>query len=211
MERLERMRLYCFSPGDFLRGRDAETLVRAQIRGGADVIQLREKRAAKRAKLEMGRMLRRVTRETGTLFIVNDDLDLAMILDADGLHVGQEDLPIEVARPYLPGKIVGVSTHSMEQARAAIEAGADYLGVGPVFPTSTKENPDPLVGVDLVRRVTELSPVPVVAIGGIGLDNVDRVLAAGGRCMAVVSDILNADDVEARTRALKSRIAARTG
>ncbi len=104
----------------------------------------------------------------------------------------------------MPGKIIGVSTHSLEQARAAIEAGADYLGVGPVFPTSTKENPDPTVGVDLVRRVSEISQVPLVAIGGIGLNNADKVAEAGGRCVAVVSDILNAEDIESRARAIRT-------
>ena len=206
LKRMHDVHLYCFSPGGFAKGRDPREVVQAQIRGGADVIQLREKNASKRQKLEMGRMIRLVTHEMGALFIVNDDLDLAMILDADGLHLGQDDLPISAARPYLKDKIIGVSTHSLDQAQKAIEDGADYIGIGPVFATLTKKNPDPVVGPDLAGKVISLSPIPVVAIGGITLANVDQVVQAGGRCAAVVTDILNADDIKDRARRIKRQL-----
>jgi thiamine-phosphate pyrophosphorylase len=202
----DNVRLYCFTPGDFGRGRDIEELVRAQLRGGADVIQLREKKRSKREKLEIGFMVRPIIHEDGALFIVNDDLDLALILDADGLHLGQTDIPIHYARPYLHNKIIGVSTHSLKQAQQAIEDGADYIGVGPVFPTSTKENPDHVVGPGLITRIATFSPVPIVAIGGITLSNVEEVIKAGGTCAAVVSDILNADDVEDQARQFKTKL-----
>ena len=207
MKSLADMRLYCFSPGPFLKGRDPEELVRAQIRGGADVVQLREKKLGKRDKLAMGRVVKRVTREMGALFIVNDDLDLALILDADGLHLGQEDIPIREARPFFPG-IIGVSTHSLEQARQAVDDGADYIGVGPVFATGSKENPDPVVGPELVRKVAAFSPIPLVAIGGITLENAGLVAAAGGRCAAVISDILAAEDIEERARQIRAVLTA---
>jgi thiamine-phosphate diphosphorylase len=207
MKSLKDMRLYCFSPGPFLKGRDPEEMVRAQIRGGADVIQLREKKLGKRDKLVMGSMVQRVTKEMGALFVVNDDLDLALILNADGLHLGQEDIPIREARPFFK-KIIGVSTHSLEQARQAIDEGADYIGVGPVFATGSKENPDPVVGTELVRKVASFSPIPLVAIGGITLANVRQVAEAGGRCAAVISDILTAQDIEERARQIRAVLTA---
>jgi thiamine-phosphate pyrophosphorylase len=203
-----RVQLYCFSPGHLGRGRPAEHLIRSQIKGGADVIQLREKNKSKREKLELGFMIRRITREEGVLFIVNDDLDLALILEADGLHLGQTDIPIKYARPHFGEKIIGVSTHSLEQAKKAIEEGADYIGVGPIFPTSTKENPDEVVGPGLITQVAAFSPVPIVAIGGITLKNLGQVIQAGGRCVAVVSDILNAENVEDQARLFKARLSS---
>jgi thiamine-phosphate pyrophosphorylase len=183
-------------------------LIRLQIRGGADVIQLREKNRSKREKLELGFMIRRITQEEDALFIVNDDLDLALILEADGLHLGQTDIPIRYARPYLPNKIIGVSTHSLEQAEEAIRDGADYIGVGPIFPTSTKENPDKVVGPGLITRIAAFSPIPIVAIGGITLENVGEVIQAGGTCAAVVSDILNAENIESQSRLFKARLSS---
>jgi thiamine-phosphate pyrophosphorylase len=200
--------LYCFTPGECGRGRDAEELIRAQIRGGADVVQLREKNRSKREKLEIGFLARRISRELGALFIVNDDLDLALILEADGLHLGQTDIPIQYARRYFPDKIIGISTHTQDQAEQAIKDGADYIGVGPIFPTSTKENPDYIVGPDFISRILAFCPIPLVAIGGIALSNVEEVIKAGGTCAAVISDILNADDVEDQARQLKTRLSS---
>lgn len=206
MKRLEDFRLYCFSPGKFLRDRDPVDLVSAQIRGGADVIQLREKDLTKRRRLELALRLREVTRRAGVLYIVNDHVDLAMIVDADGVHLGQEDLPIEYVRPLMKEKIIGVSTHSLMQAEEAIEAGADYIGVGPIFETATKENREDLVGVDLLLKVKEICPIPYVAIGGIGKDNMDALVSAGCRRAAVISDILLSENIEERCRLLKSKL-----
>ncbi len=203
---LQEVRLYCFSPGDFLMGRDPVELVAAQIKGGADVIQLREKGMPKRESLELGLATRSLTRQEGVLFIVNDDLDLALILEADGVHLGQHDIPIKYARPLLKDKIIGISTHSLHQAREAIDSGADYIGVGPVFHTMTKTKADPVVGIDLVLKVREISSVPVVAIGGIGEDTIDSLVNRGINRVAIISDILSSDDVEAKTRALKQKL-----
>ena len=175
----------------------------AQIRGGADVIQLREKEMSRRGRLELGLRLRRLTKGEGVLFIVNDDVDLALILDADGVHLGQDDIPIQYARPLMKDKIIGISTHSIEQVREAVASGADYIGVGPVFETTTKEDREPLIGLDLLARIRDNCPVPYVAIGGISKDNVRSLRAVGCERAAVISDVLLAPDIEERCRILK--------
>lgn len=186
--------------------RDPIEMVSDQIKGGADVIQLREKDMPKREKLELGLAIRKVTTQEGVLFIVNDDLDLALILDADGVHLGQDDIPIKYARPLLKDKIIGISTHSLDQAREAIDSGADYIGIGPVFKTGTKIKVDPVVGTDLILTVKALSPIPVIAIGGIGGKNIDLLVRRGIKRVAIISDILSSKDIEAKTRALKEKL-----
>lgn len=206
LKSLEDVRLYCFSPGNFLMGRDPIEMIAAQIRGGADVIQLREKNMPKRQKLALGLAIRNITTQEGILFIVNDDLDLALILEADGVHLGQDDIPIQYARPLLKDRIIGISTHSLDQAREAIESGADYIGIGPAFKTETKIKTDPVVETDLILKIKELSPVPVIAIGGIGEKNIDLLVNKGIRRAAIISDILSSKDIETKTRALKEKL-----
>ncbi len=198
--------LYCFTPGRLASGRDPLEMVMAQIRGGADVIQLREKHASKRARLELGIKVREITRKAGVLFIVNDDLDLALILDADGLHLGQEDLPLEYVRPFLEDKLVGISTHSEDEIKGAVAQGPDYIAIGPIYPTETKEDPDPVVGVEMVKTAQRLSPVPFVAIGGITEARVPELVAAGCRRVAIISDILLSDDIEGKCRRIKQML-----
>ena len=203
MKTLENIRLYCFSPGPFLNDRDPLEIVASEIKGGADVIQLREKAMTRRERLELGLRIRELTRREGVLFVVNDEVDTALILDADGVHLGQDDIPIQQARPLMKDKIIGVSTHSEKQAEEAIAAGADYIGVGPVFETSTKADRDPLVGLELISKVRENCSIPYVAIGGIGKDNIESLVKAGCTRAAVISDILGAPDIERRCRLLK--------
>ena len=197
------VRLYCFSPGRFSRGRDPVELVAEQIRGGADVIQLREKEMSKRRRLELGLRLKELAEREGALFIVNDDVDLALILDADGVHLGQDDIPIQYARPLMKDKMIGISTHSIEQVRAAVVSGADYIGVGPVFETATKEDREALTGLDLLAKIRGNCPVPYVAIGGIRERNIGSLRAVGCQRAAVISDILLAPDVAERCKILK--------
>jgi len=206
LKSLEPVRLYGFSPGDFLMGRDPIEMVVSQIKGGADVIQLREKNMPKREKLKLGLAIRNLTTQEGILFIVNDDLDLALILEADGVHLGQDDIPIKYARPLMKDKIIGISTHSLDQAREAVDSGADYIGIGPAFKTETKIKADPVVGIDLILRVKDSSPVPVIAIGGIGENNVDLLVNKGINRVAIISDILSSKDIEAKTRTLKEKL-----
>lgn len=185
-------------------------VIEAQIRGGADVIQLREKDMSKRERLELGLRVRELTRKYNVLFIVNDDLDLAIILDADGVHLGQDDIPIRYARPLFKDRIIGVSTHSMDQVYEAISSGADYIGVGPIFETSTKKDRDPLVGTELLCQVRERCSVPYVAIGGIKEENVELVVQAGCSRVAVISDILLANNIEEKCRILKAKLMNRS-
>lgn len=187
-------------------GRDPIKMVADQIKGGADVIQLREKDMPKREKLGLGLEIRKATTQEGVLFIVNDDLDLALILDADGVHLGQDDIPIKYARQLLKDKIIGISTHSLDQAREAIDSGADYIGIGPAFKTGTKIKADPVVGIDLVLAVKALSPIPVIAIGGIGENNIDLLVNRGIKRVAIISDILSSRDIKAKTRTLKEKL-----
>ena len=200
---LHAAKLYCFTPGIFLNDMDPVEVVAAQIRGGADIIQLREKEKRRKARLELGMRIRELTRDEGVLFIVNDDIDLAMILDADGVHLGQDDIPIRYARPLMQDRLIGISTHNLEQAEEAIVSGADYIGVGPVFETATKPDRDQTVGIEFLRKIKEICPIPYVAIGGIGLDNITEVVAAGCRKVAVISDIMLSHDIEKRCRMLK--------
>lgn len=185
-------------------GRDPVEVISAQIKGGADVIQLREKDMSKKERLELGQKIRELTRQSGTLFIVNDDVDLALILDADGVHLGQDDIPIRFVRPLMKDKIIGISTHSIKQAEEAIASGADYIGVGPIFETATKEDREALVGLNLLSKIKASCPIPYVAIGGIGKDNIRSLADAGCHRAAVISDIMLAPDIEERCRTLKS-------
>ena len=206
MRSLKEVRLYCFSPGNFLMGRDPIEMVADQIKGGADVIQLREKDMPKREKLGLGLAIRKLTTQEGVLFIVNDDIDLALILEADGVHLGQDDIPIKYARPLLKDKIIGISTHSLDQAREAIDTGADYIGIGPIFKTETKIKADPVIEIDLILKIKALSSIPVIAIGGIEEKNIDLLVNKGIKRAAIISDILSSKDIEAKTRTLKDKL-----
>ncbi|TQF09660.1 thiamine phosphate synthase [Myxococcus llanfairpwllgwyngyllgogerychwyrndrobwllllantysiliogogogochensis] len=173
------------------------------LAGGARVVQLRMKRTPVREALSVAREVVRLCRRAGAVCLLNDRVDLALLADADGVHVGDEDLPAEAARALLgPGRLVGVTVRDAEGARAAREAGADYVGVGPVFGTTTKQVPAPVLGLEGLARVVTDSPLPVVGIGGVGLENVGRVAASGAHGAAVVSDVLLAQDLAERVRLL---------
>jgi len=189
-----------------LSGKDHATVAGEIIRGGAKAIQLRDKLTSKKELVNIARQLKALCAEHNVLFIVNDYLDIALAADADGLHLGQEDLPIEVARQLLPiDKILGCSTHSPEQAKAAEESGADYVAIGSIYPTPTKETAF-IAGLDGLRGVREAVKLPVVAIGGITADNAAEVMAAGADSIAIISAILSAGSPEAAARQIVNRI-----
>jgi thiamine-phosphate pyrophosphorylase len=193
------------------RGRDLGTLLEAVIAGGCRMVQLREKEWPSGRLWPLAERLRERCRKAGVTFIVNDRVDLAVALGADGVHLGQDDLPPAVARPLLrPGMILGLSTHSVDQARLAQGAGADYVAVGSMFPTTTK--PDfQLVGPALVRQVRGEIRVPLIAIGGITADNLAEVIRAGADGVAVISAVGAAEDPAAATRRLLQAIRAARG
>jgi len=202
-------RLYAITAEPYHPGRDLFDVMEAAIRGGADIVQLRDKETPPDRLLEKARALRELTRRYGVPFIVNDYPELALAADADGVHLGQEDTPIAKARRMLgEDKIIGISTHSIEQAREAVRAGADYIGVGPVHPTPTKPG-RPAAGLAFVRQAAAEIPIPWVAIGGITLENADEVLDAGARRLCAVSAIVGSPDPEAAARAFRARIDAR--
>ena len=189
-----------------LKGRDHVEVAREIIRGGARTVQLRDKLTNKRKLVSIAHQLKALCAEHDVLFIVNDYLDLALAADADGLHLGQEDLPIKMARKLLPiDKILGCSTHSLEQAKAAESDGADYIAIGSIYPTPSKETAV-VAGLDGLRQVREAVSLPVVAIGGITEGNVAEVMAAGANSVAIISAILRAESPEAATRQIVARI-----
>jgi len=176
------------------------------LSGGVRVVQLRLKRTPARAAVASCRAAVERCRAAGALCLVNDRVDWALLSGAGGVHLGDEDLPPEDARALLgPERVIGVTARDAEMARRAALAGADYAGVGPVFPTATKQVGAPVMGLEKLAAVVRGSPLPVVAISGIGLSNVAEVAAAGARMAAVVSDLLRAEDVASRARALAER------
>lgn len=149
--------------------------------------------------------LRRLTREAGACFIVNDHVDIAVLCEADGVHVGQEDLPVEAVRRLVgPDMLIGLSTHTPDQARAAVASGADYIGVGPIYPTQTKKDVCAAVTLDYLDWVVANITLPFVAIGGIKRHNIADVIAHGARCCAIVSEFVSAPDIPARVAEVRS-------
>ncbi|MBN9686850.1 MULTISPECIES: thiamine phosphate synthase [unclassified Corallococcus] len=173
------------------------------LEGGARVLQLRMKHTPLREALAAARAVVALCRRAGAVCLINDRVDLALLSDAHGVHVGSEDLPPEAARELLgPGRYVGVTARGTEGAQAARAAGADYVGVGPLFGTTTKVVAAPVLGLEAFRRVVAQSPLPVVGIGGVGLSNIASVAATGAHGAAVVSDALLAQDIAERVRQL---------
>jgi thiamine-phosphate pyrophosphorylase len=174
--------------------------------GGADIIQLREKNLDDRALLDRARRVRRWTRQAGVLFIMNDRPDIARLAEADGVHLGQEDMPVKDARRILgPDVLIGVSTHTLEQVRQAILDGASYLGVGPTFPSGTKDFEE-YAGLDFVRQATAATRLPLFVIGGVNLETVGAAVAAGARRIAVSQAICLADDPRPVAAALRQAL-----
>jgi len=206
-DRIERVSgLYVVLDRKFLVGRDEVDVARQIIESGARVIQLRDKQSKKGELLLVAQRLRELCSQTGVIFIINDYLDLAMAVDADGLHVGQEDLPLSIIRKELPiDRIVGCSVKTLSQAKEAQTEGADYIAVGSIFPTTTKREAT-VVGVDMLKELKRTVSTPVVAIGGINQNNVDEVVAAGADAIAVISAVLGGEDVKGAVRKLVAKI-----
>lgn len=186
-------------------GRDVLVVMEEAIQGGADMIQLRDKDASLGWLYEKAKALRELTRAYGVKLIINDHVDIALAVDADGIHLGQDDLPVHAARTLLgEHKIIGVSTSRIEQARQAVRDGADYIGAGPVFPTATKDRAP--VGLEYVRQVAGEIPIPFVAIGGIDLQNADQVIAAGAKRICAVTAIVGSNDVIRTCQAFREKL-----
>jgi thiamine-phosphate pyrophosphorylase len=194
-------RLYAIIDAEQIGEASPRVICQALLTAGIRLIQYRDKKASSRDLFTISRELQVCVRQAGGMFIVNDRADVALAVDADGVHLGQDDLPVELARRVLgKGSVIGLSTHSADQVSKADATSADYLAFGPIFLTQTKENPDPVVGLAGLRQARKLTRKPLVAIGGITLENAPSVLAAGADSIAVIRDLLQAPDVAQRAR-----------
>lgn len=199
-----RLRLYAVTDRTWLRGQTLRQQVEAALQGGVTCVQLREKTLNREAFIHLGRGIGCLCQRYGVPLIINDDLDVALACGADGVHVGQDDLPVEEVRRRVGDKmIVGVSAHNPEEARRAYEGGADYLGAGAVFGSQTKTNVTPLPH-DTLRAICDAVPIPVVAIGGINRENLPQLAGTGVAGVAVVSGIFAAQDITAACRELRA-------
>ena len=195
--------LYAIIDTGFLAGRPVHALVAELVSGGAALLQLRAKRETDARLLDLAREAVAASRAARVPLLINDRPDVARVVGAAGVHVGQEDLPADVVRRLLPrGALVGVSTHDLAQLEAACRMPVDYVAVGPVFPTRSKDRPDAVVGLEFVRQAREATSLPLVAIGGITSENAESVIGAGADGLAVISAILRGSDAEGTTRAL---------
>ncbi len=200
--------IYALTDSRLSLSRSTIAVVEALLRAGVKLIQYREKEKSKGEMLRECRVLRDMTRYAGCCFIINDHVDIALACDADGVHVGQDDLPLqEVRRLVGAERIIGVSTSMWSEAEEAIAGGADYLGVGPIYATDTKTDAVP-VGLAYLREAARKSPIPITPIGGINAETLPEVVRAGGRCFAIVSAITLAEDIGARVAELRAIIRA---
>ncbi len=178
-------------------------ITRLAIAGGADTIQYRQKSGSTREMIEIARNMKRLCSEAGVTFIVNDRLDVAIAAEADGVHLGQDDFPIPMAQELLgEGRIIGGSAATLGEARKCLSEGADYVGFGPVYPTSSKDDAGPVSGIDILKQVVEIIPLPIIAIGGVGAESIPDVMRAGAHGIAVISAVCCQDDPEEATRSL---------
>lgn len=186
-------------------GEELLPIIRSAIFGGATAIQLRRKQELGRKFVELGRAIRTITLEYGVLFFINDRVDVAQIVDADGVHIGQDDMSCQDARRILGDKIIGVSAETIEEAVVAQQEGADYLGVGAIYPTKSKADAS-LTGIEGLRNIITSVQIPVVAIGGIGKEQVAETMQTGTAGVAVVSAVMSALQPQAATIELYKRI-----
>lgn len=193
---MKEFKLYAITGEQFHPNRPLVEVMEEAIRGGADFIQLRDKNSSKKEVYEKALQLRELTKKCDVPFVINDYVDVALAVDADGVHLGQDDLPLQVARKILgPNKIIGISTHRIEEAREAQQNGADYIGVGPIFPTKSKVDVVDPVTTKYIEEVVKEITIPFVAIGGIKLHNVDQVLRAGATRICAISEIVGSENV----------------
>lgn len=198
--------IYCLTDSRQSLGRPTLEVVRLMLEADIKIIQYREKDKDAGAMLEECVAIRQLTREAGCCFIVNDHVDIALLCEADGVHVGQDDLPLAAVRGLIgKDRIIGVSTHRWSEAEAAIQGGADYIGVGPVFATATKTTTPP-VGFAYLEEAAAKATIPTVTIGGVNERTAAEVVRRGARCCGIVSDITLAEDIPAKIAALRAII-----
>lgn len=187
--------LYGITDDNFAHGKSNYQCVEEMIKGGIKIVQYRDKTKSSGEKVEEARAIRELCRKNGVLFIVNDNVDIAMLVDADGVHVGQDDMsPADVRKLLGDDKIVGLSTHSEEQGlKAYNDMNVDYIGVGPIFPTTTKDTAP--VGLEYLEFAVANLHLPFIAIGGIKEHNIDEIISRGAERVCLVSDVVGAEDI----------------
>ncbi|MBM7624575.1 thiamine phosphate synthase [Sporohalobacter salinus] len=206
---MENWNLYLVTEEEMSAGRSTLEVVESAIAGGVDVIQLRDKEGDLSYRYKIGEKIRELTREAGIDFIVNDRVDLALALDADGVHLGQDDLPLSAARKVLgQNKLIGISVANIEEAVKAEEGGADYLGVGAIFTTESKQLKEDRksVGLKRVKEIKSKIDIPMVAIGGLTKENSNKVISAGADSIAVISALTQAVNIQEKTEQFKAKI-----
>ena len=198
--------IYLITDHNYLRGRNFLSCIEDALRGGVTLVQLREKDVDGGLFLQRACAVKTLCDKYKVPLLINDRIDIALACKAAGVHLGQADIPLNVARGILGSDaIIGVSAHSLEEARAAERDGADYLGVGAVFPTNSKNNASE-VGVNMLKEILKMSKLPIIGIGGINAQNLAQVRAAGAQGAAIISGILSADNIEDEVRKIKMTI-----
>jgi thiamine-phosphate pyrophosphorylase len=204
--KLKAIDIYPVTCQELSEGRTNLEVLAAVLAGGAKIIQLREKLWDKKDLYELALEFRKLTRSHDALLIINDHVNVALAAGADGVHLGQEDLPIKAARYIAPELIIGASSHNLIQALTAEKDGADYVNIGPIFPTKTKANTVRFLGPEAIAEIGPELTVPFTTMGGIHPDNIGRVLEAGARRVAMITGITRASDIAARVRQLRKTI-----
>jgi thiamine-phosphate pyrophosphorylase len=197
--------LYAILDPEQTNGRSPEIVLRQLLEGGAKIIQLRAKAMTSRDFLQLAQIARGLTAQVACKLIVNDRIDIALASAADGVHLGQEDLPLRVGKKLLSDKLIGISTHSLEQAKEAEANGADYIGFGPIFGTATKNTGYTARGLEMLAGLNAAVALPIVAIGGITETNITDVWRAGAASAAIISDILKAENIAGKVSAILAR------
>ncbi|RLD12247.1 MAG: thiamine phosphate synthase [Chlamydiae bacterium] len=201
----EQIDLYTVTCEELSNGRSNYEVLDAVIKGGGKIIQLRDKKCCRERFLEMAKKFRKITADAEILLIINDYIDVAIEVDADGVHLGQEDFSIAKARKIAPDLIIGSSSHNLEEALDAQSAGADYVNIGPVFPTGTKLHLK-VVGVEMIEEIVPHLHIPFTVMGGIKTTNIDKVLQTGAKKIAVVTAVTMADDMTSAVKELRAAI-----
>ncbi|MCP3968006.1 MAG: thiamine phosphate synthase [Lentisphaerae bacterium] len=196
--------IYPVISSEFTAGRDVIDVLKSIAVGGAKIVQIREKNKSKIEVYKLALEYRRITAEHNMLLIINDHVDIALAVDADGVHLGQDDLPVSAARPIAPELILGCSSHDIQEATEAEASGADYVNVGPIYPTGTKAVPCGVVGIEMLEAIKPHISIPFTVMGGIKEHHLSELFAVGATKIAMVTEITQAEDVTAKVNALRS-------
>ncbi|MBS3971188.1 MAG: thiamine phosphate synthase [Clostridia bacterium] len=204
--------VYLITSQELSRGRSTLQVVKEAVAAGVDVVQLREKTMEGKELLEIGKKIREITKAAGVKYIVNDRVDIALLTDADGVHLGQSDIPYKHARTLVgENMIIGISVDTVKQAVKAEREGADYIGVGPVYATNSKNDAGPCLGLENLKKIRSNSTIPIVAVGGINHENAKEVILNGADCLSVISAITQAEDIQGSVQELKRQIISGKG